>query len=385
MSQIQHPPITPIAELSEWTSQLEVVAAEPLEFCEDFPTIARRFEAWWNHDVLDRPVFLGTANTNPNRPITRRLELLTDPPAWFEAKLADVGQTHRAGDSLPHIRTDFGPVLLGGMLGGHLEFGADTGWTRAFINDDWSNEPNWRLEETNRWWRLLRELTTMVARDASGRYLVCTPDLGASPDVLLNLRGSQQLCMDVMVRPETIRAAVDAMYPAWWESFTCLYRDCLPHGAGLIHWLGIWSNRPYHIPACDFNFMIGPEQFNAICLPDIARQAETAGRAVFHLDGPGAARHIDALLEVPAIQAIQFTPGEGTPSALAWVPMLQKIQRKGRSLYIFCPADEVLELCSLLSPKGLAIAVGTPLSPDALDGLFETFRTTCQAGSSNLP
>jgi hypothetical protein len=29
-------------------------------------------------------------------------------------------------------------------------------------------------------------------------------------------------------------------------------------------------------PACDFNFMIGPDQFNALCLPDIARQTATA-------------------------------------------------------------------------------------------------------------
>ncbi|MCC6694761.1 MAG: hypothetical protein IT365_03925 [Candidatus Hydrogenedentes bacterium] len=375
MPQIQHLPVAPIPELDEWTRQLEAVAKNPLEFCEDFPAIAGRFEAWWNHDVDDRPIFLGTANTNPARPITRRLDLLTNPSAWFDAKLADLRQTYYAGDALPHIRTDFGPVLLGGMLGGHLEFGADTGWTKAFIDDNWSNAPDWRLEGSNPWWRLLRELTNMVARDAAGRYLVCSPDLGASADVLLNLRGSQQLCMDVMVNPDLVRMTADAIYPAWWDAFTCLYRDCLPHGAGLIHWLWIWSNRPYHIPACDFNFMIGPEQFNSVCLPDIARQAATVDRAVFHLDGPGAARHIDALLEVSSIQAIQFTPGEGTPSALAWAPMLKKIQEKGRSLYIFCPANEVLELCNVLSPKGLAIALSTPLSPEALAELFESFRT----------
>jgi hypothetical protein len=362
-----------IPELGAWTSSLKAIASGPLEFCEDFPRIAERFEAWWHQDMIDRPLFLGAANTDPARPITRRLELLNNPAAWLDAKLEDLRQVHRVGDKLPYIRTDFGPVFLGAMLGGTLEFGSDTAWTQAFINDDWSNAPDWHLDSSNQWWKSLRELTALAAQDGAGRYLVCTPDLGASADVLLNLRGSSALCLDAIAQPDTVRDAIDGIYPAWREAFTTLYRIALGHGAGLIHWLEIWSNRPYLVPACDFNFLIGPEQFNAICLPDVARQSATIGRAVFHLDGPGAARHIDALLEVPDIQAIQFTPGEGSPSALAWVPMFKKIQERGKSLYVFCPADEVLEFSAALDPKGLAIVPGGGLKPEELDALFEAF------------
>ncbi|MBI5095145.1 MAG: hypothetical protein HZB26_22255 [Candidatus Hydrogenedentes bacterium] len=351
---IVHPPISRIAELESWSQALTRIAAEPLEFCPGFPRIARRFEAWWNQELLDRPIFIASTNSSPARPIRRRLELLHNPAAWFEAKRADVAQTRYLGDAIPFIRTDFGPVFLGALLGGDLEFGADTGWTHAFINDDWSNAPDWILREDNPWWLRLRELTELVASDARGRYLVCTPDLGGSADVLLNLRGSQGLCMDVMMEPDRVRAAVDAIYPAWRRAFSELYRIALCAGAGIFHWLTLWSNRPYMIPACDFNYMIGPEQFNAVCLPDIARQAATVGRAVFHLDGAGAARHIDALLEVPGIQAIQFTPGEGTPSALPWIDMFKKIQSRGRSVLIIAPAHEVLPLCDALKPEGLA-------------------------------
>lgn len=366
-------PITPIPELAGWAQQLQQMAAQPLALCEDFPTIARRFEAWWAHDLLDRPLFIGTANRNPDRSITRRLELIQSPDVWFAAKLADLQQTHRVGDALPSIRADFGPVLLGGMLGGNIEFGADTTWTHAYIADDWSNAPDWVLREDNRWWQLLQTLAQRVAGDAAGRYLVCTPDLGGSADVLLNLRGSTPLCMDVIEQPQMIEAAVDAIYPAWRTAFTRLYEIVLGRDAGLIHWLGLWSNQPYMIPACDFNFMIGPREFERLFLPDIARQAATATRAVFHLDGSGAARHIDALLDVPDIQAIQFTPGAGTPSALAWVEMFRKIQRRGRSLLAVCPAGEVLALSEALRPEGLAILLDGALSPPELDALFTQF------------
>lgn len=379
MAVVNHPmgraPADPIPEIPEWSGVLERISAGPLTFCPALPEIARRLEAWWAGECLDRPVFLAAYNGNPARPITRRLELLHQPEKWLEAKRADVAQTRYVGDAIPHIRADFGPVLLGPMLGGSLEFGADTGWTHAFINDDWRNAPDWVLREDNPWWRLLCHLTELVAEDARGNYVVCTPDLGGSADVLLNLRGPENLCVDVMVQPEFIRDQIDAIYPAWREAFTGLYRRAMQAGSGLFHWLCLWSSRPYMVPACDFNYLISPEVFNSVCLPDIVRQAATVGRAVFHLDGSGAARHIDALLDVPDIKAIQFTPGEGTPSALPWVDMFKKIQSKGKSVLIFAPAGEVLTLCDELRPEGLAFSVTAPKEPSEVE---ELFRQVCR-------
>jgi len=360
--------------MQQWTDTLTALAAQPLEFCEDFPAIAQRVEAWWHQELVDRPVFMAQANTRPERPITRRLEMMHDPDTWLAEKLQDMKQLHRVGDTLPQVRVDFGAVLLGSLLGGTREVRSDTSWTHAFIDDDWSNAPDWTIPEDHPDWVLLQKLTKRVAADAIGRYLVCTPDLGASADVLLNLRGSAQLCMDVVMRSETIQSAIDAIYTSWRQAFASLYAHAVESGAGITHWLGLWSNRPYTVPACDFNALIGPAHFQQLFLPEIARQAETVGRAIFHLDGPDAARHIDALLDVPHIQAIQFTPGAGSPSALQWLDMLRKIQDHGRSLLIFTPAEEVLELARSLKPEGLAIFLESAPAPDELDTLFDRFR-----------
>ncbi|MCG3150035.1 MAG: hypothetical protein PCFJNLEI_03502 [Verrucomicrobiae bacterium] len=363
----------PIPELPAWSNILAGIAAQPLEFCPDFPAIARRYEAWWAHACDDRPLFIASANSNPARPRTRRLELLGQPDEWLAAKQLDLSQTHSVGDALPHIRVDFGPVLLGGLLGGKIEFGSDTTWTHAFIDDDWSNAPDWRLRDDNQYWKQFQHLTRLVAAEARSRFLVCAPDFGGSADVLLNLRGPTGLCLDVLEHPDRVRAAIDAIYPAWRQAYTEFYRLTVGAGAGVLTWVQLWSNRPYMPPACDFNYLIGPDEFQRLCLPDIARQAATAGRAVFHLDGPGAARHIDALLELPELQAIQFTPGEGTPSAVAWLEMFRKIQRAGKSVLISCPANEVLVLLEELRPDGLALWTGG-LPAAELDQLFTEFR-----------
>lgn len=363
----------PTEQISHWARHLKAIAQQPLEYCEDFPRIAQRLEAWWHQDLIDRPVFMAEANTRPERPITRRLECMSQPDLWFREKRLDMQQVRRVGDILPRIRVDFGPVLLSSLLGGEREVRSDTTWTHPFIDDDWSNAPGWTISDDHPDWQLLHQLTQRVAQDAAGRYLVCTPDLGGAADVLLNLRGSAQLCLDVVTRPDTVKAAVDAIYASWQRAFASLYVTSIEYGAGLIHWLGLWSNRPYAVPACDFNALIGPNHFRELFLPEIAHEAAAVGRAVFHLDGPAAARHIDSLLEVPEIQAIQFTPGAGSPSALAWLPMLRRIQQKGRSLLIFCPPEEVLELAQLLKPEGLAIFLEqSPPSVD-LDTLFDRF------------
>jgi len=107
-----------LGELSAWSEQLTQIARTALEFCPDFPRIATRHEAWWNQSLTDRPFFLGSANTRPQRPILRRLEQLENPQRWLDEKLMDLQAMHRVGDTLPIMRVDFGPLLLAGLFGG---------------------------------------------------------------------------------------------------------------------------------------------------------------------------------------------------------------------------------------------------------------------------
>ena len=373
-------PVRLIPELEIWSRQLHAIASKPLEYCEDFPTIARRSEAWWANDLLDRPLFIASADKNPARPIRRRLELLDQPEAWLDAKIEDMLQLHRVGDKLPTLRVDFGPVAMGGLFGGHVEFKEDTTWTHTCINDDWSNEPDWTIEETNRWWTLMRARFDQAAQSAPGKYVITTPALGGSADVLLNLRGASPLCLDVLERPECITNALEKIYVGWHLAFSESYRRTVEREAGVIRWANLWSNEPYFVTECDFNYMISPRQFEKLFLPDLARVAKTAGRSIFHLDGPNATRHIDALLTVPEIQAIQYVPGAGAPSALKWVEMFRKIQRAGKSLQILCLPQEVLPLCDELKPEGLAFWLELALPPNELDQLYEQF---CRRFSKN--
>jgi len=376
VSPIAHAPTDPIVERDAWTETLSAVAREPLDACPDFPTIAARHEAWWHQALIDRPLFCASSTIRPSQSSGKHLDLLlTDPDRWFTETRADMLNVRHLGDSLPSIRVDFGPVILGGLFGARTEFGSNTTWTHPLIDEAWTNAPDGTIDETGAFWKTLLRLMETVSSDARGRYLVRTPDWGGSGDVLLNLRGSENLCIDVLDRPDVVKRAVDAIYPAWRKAYTTCHRIVLANGAGIIHWIGLWSNEPYLIPACDFNYLIGPEPFNRIFLPDIARQTATAGRGVFHLDGPGATKHIDALLEIPELRAIQYVPGAGTPEALPWIDMFKKIQAAGRSLVILCYAEEVTTLLDELKPEGLCFV---PFAGPAGVSVEDAFDLMCK-------
>ncbi len=343
-----------------------------LELCEDFTNITKRFEAWWAHELLDRPIFIASANSRPERPITRRLDLRDQPERWFDAKYQDMLQLYRRGDMLPNIRVDFGPALLASVFGGERRFEADTAWTSDFINDQWSNT-HWDFSTDQGWWKKMTQLLEMVSIAAAGRFAVCSPNLGGSGDILLTLRGATSLCLDVIDQPDQIEQAIQSIYPAWLHAFQELNRIPAEKGAEVIHWLSLWSSQPYLIAECDFSYMIGQKPFECLFLPDIARQAAAVKRAVYHLDGPGCTRHIDALLSLPELDAIQYTPGVENPSALAWVELFHKIQARDKSLLVICPADEALALCDALSPEGLGLLIETPLSVQELDELYGLF------------
>ena len=199
------------------------VGEQALALCPDFPRIAARHEAWWRCELQGPPLVIASTSINRGVPGGKLLDRLQQPDEWMQGRLAQLANTHWAGDAFPSLRTDFGPVSLGMLVGAPVEFGSDTTWTHRFIADDWSNSPDWQIREDNPWWLLMQKLQGMNAEHAHGRYILMNPSLGGSADVLLNLRGADQLCLDTADQPERIAAALPQIFAAWRKGFTTLW------------------------------------------------------------------------------------------------------------------------------------------------------------------
>ena len=359
---------------TSWQKTLQEIGTQPLAFKPDFPEVAARWEAWWACRN-DRPLLAAACRKEAKIRWGKAFDLVEKPREWLAVRRTQVENIHWAGDAIPNVRVDLGPVSTAAYLGAPLMLSEEeqTTWQTPSI-EDWRQAPSFAFDPSNRWFRAVVELMRVTAEDARGRYAVCLPDLTGAMDVLSNMRGPDRLCMDLLENGPKVVASAAKVVEAWESSFTAFHDVVLGAGAGIFQWLGCWSFAPYTLPTCDFNFMISPAQFAEFCLPSLREQARRAGRCVFHMDGPGASRHAAALAAEPLITAIQYTPGAGTPSALAKLEMLRTLQQAGKPIVVFVPAEEVPELLKKLDPKGLCLLPEGIRSPAHADELAAMCR-----------
>ena len=74
---------------------------------------------------------------------------------------------------------------------------------------------------------------------------------------------------------------------------------------------------------CDTSAMFHPAMFAKFVVPALAEQCEWLDHAMFHLDGHQCIKHLDLLLGIDGLDAIEWTPDPQVPTGgdPAWYPM----------------------------------------------------------------
>jgi hypothetical protein len=353
---------------------MKTIQEQPLAFCPDYPERVARWEAWWRFQA-DRPLVCVSVGTRKDVRWDKAFDLLEKPDAWLKVRRAQLENTHWAGDDVPSIRVDIGPVATAAFVGAPLHFSAadNTSWQTPVI-ESWDPPPRLKLDPKNRWYCAVMKLLRVTAADAAGKYAVMMPDYSGAVDALANLRGAENLLLDLYDhRAEAIRAA-NELVDAWEAAYRQTNQILAAAGAVMTTWIGVASRVPYTVPTCDFNYMIGPQDFIEICLPSLREQARRAGRCALHVDGPGAAKHVEAIAAAPEITAVQYTPGAATPSALERIDLFKRWQAAGKPVIVCCPKAEVPELLRQLDPRGLLICPGGVSSPAEADAIAAYIR-----------
>jgi len=101
--------------------------------------------------------------------------------------------------------------------------------------------------------------------------------------------------------------------------------------------------------------MLSPRQFEDLFLPPLVETMRAVDHRIYHLDGVVALHHLDLLLSVPEIDAIQWVPGDGREDILQWIPLIRRIQRAGKSVLVYAAARDVPALLREVPARGLCI------------------------------
>ena len=367
---------------------------------EDWPTVKKRWEAWWECDLYDRVVTYVTAPSSdevasrnwpsspswglynrivaPHDKVRIQKHSNRDPGvdpkrAWADidymvSRMLETNRTtYYGGEALPALEHNWscGHALL---FGCEVHFSEDTVWVDAapVEKDGYPVLQEWR---NNPWWHWMRESTKVAARASKGRYFVRASWGNNHPgETLALVRGYEKLFMDIALNSGWVMRAMKTMTDIHMEFFEELRQCVSPEISGVEGYMGYvkcWSPTTTAGFDCDLSAAISPETFRKVFLPSIIEMMHTVDHRIYHLDGSNSIKHLDTILDLPELHAIQWCPEAGREEIMQWIPLIQHIQSQGKGIVVYITPEEVGPLLKQVKPEGLCIQTCCKTKKDA--------------------
>ncbi len=316
---------------------------------------------WWNHKGIILNMwehFQEGVTPHADIPAPKPYKDLNQ--RWFDpvwrAEYLDwyVAHSSLMADMLPVANTQLGPGSLAAILGGVFEGGEDTIWIHPDPNysDDIKfdpNHPNWLLH---------KDLLRACKQKAQGHYYVGMPDLMEGLDVLAAIKGTDKVLLDTVMQPEVLEHQMQQINDIYFRVFDELY-DIIREGDEMAFcYFSSWAPGKMSKLQSDISTMISVDDYRRFVQPFIREQCQKIDYTLYHLDGVGAMHHLDALLEIKELNAIQWTPGVGEPQGGSpkWYDLYRKIIAGGKSIMAcWVTLDELRPLLDNIGGEGVHI------------------------------
>lgn len=246
-------------------------------------------------------------------------------------------------ESFPNINVDFGPGSMAGYLGSDIVLKDDTVWFEPCV-DDWNDFPPIAFNPENKWWKKHLELVREVQGLAGDDFYVGMPDIMENIDVLASLRGAQDMIFDMVDEPETVKKRIKQVSDSYFEFYDRFF-DIVGNssdGGSCYTVFQIWGPGKTAKLQCDFAAMMSPDNFMDFITEPLREQAKRLDSVLFHLDGPDCIKHLDAILEIDEIDALQWTSGDYGPDGTMeqWYEIYDKAVAAGKSIWVKVYSDE---------------------------------------------
>ena len=314
-------------------------------YCNNWAETKERFVSWWAHEKTGRPLMWITAAGRPARELTHvegysDLEDMYTNAEKTVARYRNYCETHWfLEDAFPSVSINLGPGSLALYVGSEPIFAEDTLWYKECISDwdAFGGPENIKYDPCNKWWRLHYEAIKTAKRLARDDFLIAIPDIIENLDIVSALRGPQDLCFDLMDRPETVGAAVrriDELYFTYYDAMYDVVKE--PDGSSAYTAFNIWGPGKAAKIQCDFCALMSPDQFREFVQPSLRRQCRRLDCSIYHLDGPDAIKHVPALMDIKELHGLQWTCGAGQPDGGCerWYPIYDQVREAGKSLWV---------------------------------------------------
>lgn len=325
----------------------------------DYDMTLKRFKAFWDCEIVDRaPVSLSLPVPDPVELPWKHFETLEE--RWldvdFRAEQEAAALQNRIwyADSLPIAQTNMGPEIFSAWCGCGYQYGEGTTWSEPCIHDWETDADKAVLNREHPLLKILIKFTDNLIELGKGKFIVGLTDFHPGGDHVAALRDPQNLAMDMILNLDHVKKKIDESYPEYFEMYEMFYKKITDAGMPATSWTTIINDGTFYIPSNDFSCMISVDMFDDVFLPGIIKECKYYDRSIYHLDGPDALRHLDSLLAIDELDAVQWVPGAGNEGYSNWVKVYQKIQAAGKGIQLMpCRVEEFDLIFETLKPEGV--------------------------------
>jgi hypothetical protein len=320
---------------------------------------------WWEGQLKRPLIHVTLYGRDPGRPepslpyygFTSFYDFAVTPEAIVDRWDHNLGTLEFLGDGFPGIWPNFGPGVMAAFLGANVTNGIDTTW---FHPRELRDIQDLRFEYTpdNPWLERIKAICRAALERWEGQVQIGMTDLGGNLDILSTFRPNERLLLDLFDHPQEVKRLTWEAHYLWWRYFNEINAVLRPVNPGYMGWLAVFSDKPTYPLQCDFAYMLGPDMFNEFVKPELAESCRKLSHALYHLDGVGQLPHLDSLLGIKELKAIQWVPGEGKPGHKEWPEVYRKIRDAGKLIQVWGSLDVLDTLAAQLgSAEGIIMHV----------------------------
>ena len=239
------------------------------------------------------------------------------------------------GDAFPYFNMDcFGPGVVAAFLGADIDNSTGNVWfhPKKFLP---INELHFEYDKNNIWLNRIKDIYREGIKKWQGQVLMGMPDLGGILDILATFRTTDNLLMDLYDEPQEVNRLVWELHELWHKFYNEFNGVLQPVNPGYSDWSQLYSDKPMYIPQSDFSYMIGPDMFEEFVRPELVKTCNKLDHTIYHLDGIGELTHLESILNIKTLDAVQWVPGAGQNNQSLWPEVYQQIHSAGKNIQIW--------------------------------------------------
>lgn len=341
------------------------------------PQSLARLEAFWNRSSIGRPALkVMVATGQPVQAYDGPMpDSLLERDLWPDTHRARTrqaaGDFHYLAEAMPGHYLVWGSLLttLAVLAGGEYEY-HESAWIKPIA--DILDRPLPKFDPASREACMISRAYQAAREGCPDGQFVTPPLMMDGLSTLGMFRGFEELCTDLLDRPDWVKAWSARLTDMYIEIYEHYYRQ-LGYERSLCFFGPMAMGRSEGVQ-CDFAVHLSPAMFEEFALPDLRRTTDYLDRSLYHLDGTCQLRFLDHLRACPKLTGIQWNPETTELCPLKWIHAFREIRRRDFCLMISCTVDDALEVTRQIGPDGLFFMLPPFASLDEAHQAIEKFE-----------